>query len=268
MQVATTEGLISEHFPSRRRYVIACVHGAPEQLQASLVEEWSKCNAKLAYDKLGKPDVHVTNESDKELQLRKVLELDEKVQALAPPSGSRGGTPLIASVVIPEQTLQGKIRWLEARAEKAELALRNAERKLSTDEDFLGALRARAEGAEARIVELEKERDERATARFEDIATLRARAEGAEARIVELEKERDELATTRFEEIATLRANAEIAEARIVDLEKELDELALSQRRSKWSLLRLSTLGYRRERREGTDQPPDDAMLRSAAQHA
>ena len=51
MQSATASGLVSAP-ADQKRYTIACVHGAPEALQASLVEEWSDCTAAKAHAKL------------------------------------------------------------------------------------------------------------------------------------------------------------------------------------------------------------------------
>lgn len=60
-----------------------CVHGAPEALQESLVEEWSDCTAERAYEKLSGHDVAVTNASDKETVLPKILELGGRVSEAA-----------------------------------------------------------------------------------------------------------------------------------------------------------------------------------------
>ena len=70
MQKATSSGLVSA--PSDElRYTIACVHGAPVALQASLVEEWSTCTAQVAHKKLNvAPTSYVTNQNDKDMQLR------------------------------------------------------------------------------------------------------------------------------------------------------------------------------------------------------
>ena len=82
MQSATASGLVSAP-AEQKRYTIACVHGAPEALQASLVEEWSDCTAAKAHAKLSSKDVQVTNASDKATQLPKLLALDGKVSEAA-----------------------------------------------------------------------------------------------------------------------------------------------------------------------------------------
>ena len=82
MQDASASGLVSAHVADKRCF-IRCVHGAPEALIESLVEEWSGCTAQRAFDKLSAPDVHVTNQSDKDLQLPKIIELDSRVSVTA-----------------------------------------------------------------------------------------------------------------------------------------------------------------------------------------
>ena len=95
MQQATRLGLVSAP-AGMRRYEIMCVHGAPEALKASLIEEWSTCTAVVAHEKLSRPDVVVTNQSDKTKQLPKLLALNEQVQDLMRSAEySKGpGTPL------------------------------------------------------------------------------------------------------------------------------------------------------------------------------
>ena len=48
---------------------------------ANLFEMWGKKTAKEAHDVLAQPDIVVTNASDKEEQLPKLLRLDELVSA-------------------------------------------------------------------------------------------------------------------------------------------------------------------------------------------
>lgn len=82
MQDVSASGLVSAHVADKR-CTIRCVHGAPEALIESLVEEWSGCTAQRAFEKLSAPDVHVTNQSDKDLQLPKIVELDSRVSVAA-----------------------------------------------------------------------------------------------------------------------------------------------------------------------------------------
>jgi hypothetical protein len=69
------------------RCTIMTVHGAPEALVESLIEEWSNCTARKAYEKLSSADVRVTNQADKDVQLAKILELDSSVAAVASRKG-------------------------------------------------------------------------------------------------------------------------------------------------------------------------------------
>jgi len=82
MQDVSIHGLISARHASWR-CTIKCVHGAPEGLIESLVEEWSDCTARKAFEKLSSADVMCTNLSDKEVQLPKILELDQRVADVA-----------------------------------------------------------------------------------------------------------------------------------------------------------------------------------------
>ena len=65
---------------------IICVHNAPLKLRDSLWQEWARCDARTAFEKLSQPDVVVTNQSDKDMQLPKILLLDEQVRRDAPAS--------------------------------------------------------------------------------------------------------------------------------------------------------------------------------------
>jgi len=84
MQDVGPSGLVSaRHTSLHSRCTIVCVHGAPEALVSSLIEEWSDCTAEKAYEKLSSADVRVTNQSDKDDQLPKILALDGRVSAVA-----------------------------------------------------------------------------------------------------------------------------------------------------------------------------------------
>ena len=97
MQSATAKGLVSAP-ADQKRYTIICVHGAPEALQASLIEEWSDCTAAKAHAKLSSKDVQVTNASDKATQLPKLLALDGKVSEAAERLG--GDAPAAAAAAV------------------------------------------------------------------------------------------------------------------------------------------------------------------------
>ena len=61
--------------PEDRRCTIAPVHNATPFLQSALEDMWSKRKPEEVYLTLHKPDIEVTNGSDKTTQLKKVLEL-------------------------------------------------------------------------------------------------------------------------------------------------------------------------------------------------
>ena len=80
MQKCTTEGLLSAP-EAERRAVVKCIHNAPPTMGKTLVGMWGNVNAQQAYEVLKRPDVSVTNAKDKEMQLPKMLKLDEDVRA-------------------------------------------------------------------------------------------------------------------------------------------------------------------------------------------
>ena len=53
-------------------------HDAPSKTHDALIEEWAACNAHEAHRKLSSPDVSVTNQSDKDVQLQKMAKLDDR----------------------------------------------------------------------------------------------------------------------------------------------------------------------------------------------
>ena len=63
-----------------RRYTIVPLHNASAKMSEALVDMWSGKSAQEAHDILAKPDVHVTNQSDKEQQLPKLLKLNETIK--------------------------------------------------------------------------------------------------------------------------------------------------------------------------------------------
>ena len=60
-----------------RRCVIVPIHNAPPIMAQALVDEWGRKTATQAHGVLKQPDVKVTNQSDKEVQLPKLLALDD-----------------------------------------------------------------------------------------------------------------------------------------------------------------------------------------------
>jgi type VI protein secretion system component VasK len=92
MQRASGNGLVSAS-QAAPRYVIQCIHGAPDMLKLALVEEWSQVTATVAHTKLSAKDVQVTNQSDKEQQLPKIFALDIAVREVATSLGVGIGQP-------------------------------------------------------------------------------------------------------------------------------------------------------------------------------
>ena len=86
MQFATPTGLKPAIGTKNTRHNIVCIQNAAEQSDVftkMLVDQWAKRTPQEAFEFLSKPDVTVTNQSDKDMQLPKVLELDEKVKSPA-----------------------------------------------------------------------------------------------------------------------------------------------------------------------------------------
>ena len=79
-QKATASGLVSAPL-SERRCTVRCIHNAPADLATNLLTMWGGKTSIEAYEILRKPDVVVTNASDKEAQLPKLLALDRMVAA-------------------------------------------------------------------------------------------------------------------------------------------------------------------------------------------
>jgi hypothetical protein len=83
MQFATPNGLKSAVGTKNARYHIVCIQNAAEQAEAHtmmLVNTWATKTPQQAFDFLSKPDVTVTNQSDKQGQLPKIRALDATVQ--------------------------------------------------------------------------------------------------------------------------------------------------------------------------------------------
>ena len=65
---------------AERRCVIKCIHNAPSSFEGIILDMWAGKTADEAHDILAKPDVTVTNNSDKVVQLPKLLKLNELAQ--------------------------------------------------------------------------------------------------------------------------------------------------------------------------------------------
>jgi hypothetical protein len=61
---------------NERRCTVRCTHNAPASQEVQLISMWGGMTAESAHAVLAKPDVVVTNQSDKGTQLPKLLRLD------------------------------------------------------------------------------------------------------------------------------------------------------------------------------------------------
>ena len=66
-----------------QRYTVTCIHNAPAAFENGLFDMWSQRTPKEAHAILMKPDVEVTNQSDKIVQLEKLEKLNEFTQRMA-----------------------------------------------------------------------------------------------------------------------------------------------------------------------------------------
>eukprot|EP00900_Chrysochromulina_parva_P012207 jgi/Chrpa1/20988/Chrysochromulina_OHIO_Genome00026681-RA len=83
MQFATPNGLKSAVGTKNARYHIVCIQNAAAQAELytkALVDTWANKTPQQAHDILSKPDVTVTNQSDKLKQLPKIMKLDATMQ--------------------------------------------------------------------------------------------------------------------------------------------------------------------------------------------
>jgi hypothetical protein len=83
MQFATPDGLESAVGADCARHHIVCIQGAAEQAELykkALVDTWATKTPQQAFYFLSKPDVTVTNTSDKQGQLPKIMTLDATVR--------------------------------------------------------------------------------------------------------------------------------------------------------------------------------------------
>ena len=88
MQRLTATGLEPAKASERRSTIMPILNGN-SSLAESLVMMWGQRNPKQAHETLGKEDVTVTNQSDKDNQLPKILQLDARVRSVL---GKRAST--------------------------------------------------------------------------------------------------------------------------------------------------------------------------------
>eukprot|EP00900_Chrysochromulina_parva_P018879 jgi/Chrpa1/26993/Chrysochromulina_OHIO_Genome00008865-RA len=85
MQFATPNGLKSAVGTEYARHHIVCIQNAAAQSELytkALTDQWATKTPQQAFDFLSKPDVTVTNASDKQDQLPKIMKLDATMQAI------------------------------------------------------------------------------------------------------------------------------------------------------------------------------------------
>ena len=75
---------------AKQRCVIKCIHNAPASFSETLIGMWSTKSAEEAYEVLVKPDVRVTNQSDKDVQLPKLKTLNAFAQRVIAESQALG----------------------------------------------------------------------------------------------------------------------------------------------------------------------------------
>ena len=85
LQAGSSSGLM-EAPAARQRWSVTCLHNASKGAEdEKLRQMWRSITPSQAYALLSKPDVTVTNQSDKEVQLQKIERLDEQVRAVYSP---------------------------------------------------------------------------------------------------------------------------------------------------------------------------------------
>ena len=80
-QTVSNAGLVGAP-EGQRRNVIVPIHGAAPSLGKFLTEEWCQSTHDEAYERLSQPDVHITNTSDKDVQLHQLQKLNELVSRI------------------------------------------------------------------------------------------------------------------------------------------------------------------------------------------
>ena len=81
-QMVTSNGLQGCADRKLARNKIVTIHGAAPSLASVLIDEWCNTTHEMAYEKLGQPDVHITNPSDKDVQLLQLQKLNQLVMRI------------------------------------------------------------------------------------------------------------------------------------------------------------------------------------------
>ena len=77
MRTVTEQGLITSSAAEAERMTVVCVHNATNDFRTFLMSMWQGKSCEEAHDIVKRPDVVVTNQSDKETQLPKLLALND-----------------------------------------------------------------------------------------------------------------------------------------------------------------------------------------------
>jgi len=112
LQTATASGLVATSEIQRRCRVVP-LEGVAHTFADEVKEEWRKRSSDAAYYKLSQPELLVSNASDREVVLAKLLQLAELVQSGAT---GEGAAPTPPPVGTPPASSQGSRRRAGRRA--------------------------------------------------------------------------------------------------------------------------------------------------------
>jgi hypothetical protein len=166
MQFATPNGLKSAVGTKNARYHIVCIQNAAAQADALakvLTDTWASKTPQQAFDFLSKPDVTVTNQSDKQGQLPHIKALNVTVQG--------------AFQAVDAQ-LQQRVAASAAAVERAKAALQKGEREC---QEAKTRAEAECQAAKARSEAECQEAKARADAKVVPLAGVMTRTEGEAA---------------------------------------------------------------------------------------
>ena len=109
------------------RFTIECIHLAKQKFQgAQLLEMWMEASAEEAHETLSSPDVTVTNQSDKDMQLPKLKQLDELVRETFAQMSREANAKRAEAARLEEeaQALVEKAKGLREEADEMEASMR------------------------------------------------------------------------------------------------------------------------------------------------
>jgi len=124
MQTLSSSGLRPASKGVERRCTVAPILGANSSLVESLLAMWGERSPQQAHDLLSKDDVTVTNLSDKEGQLPKILKLNETVRAVLSRAGGVVTTLRQASGLLSKATPRRRTVSLLPSSPRASVACR------------------------------------------------------------------------------------------------------------------------------------------------